>query len=60
MGRKSLLSKRVFRDDAFVVVKVEDVLTREKVFVGKALLSDKEALRQLWLDASSKGFDLFK
>jgi hypothetical protein len=49
---------RVVRDDKFIVIKVFDNLTREQVFVGKALLSDAKAKEQLFLDATAKGFDL--
>lgn len=50
--------KRVYRDDKFVVLKVYDNLTRDEVFTGKALLSDKSAVNKLLDDAASKGFFL--
>ena len=55
MGKKSVFSKRVFREDKFLILKVEDVVDRQVVFKGSALLSDKKALRQLFLDAEAKG-----
>lgn len=49
---------RVTKDDKFVVLKVYDNLTREEIFNSRALLSDKDSVRQMFLDAEAKGIFL--
>jgi hypothetical protein len=41
-----------------MVIKIYDGLTRETAFIGKCLLSDREAIKKLFLDAEAKGFFL--
>lgn len=48
-------SKRVVRDDKFIIVKVVDCLTRDTIFKGRALMSNKEEVNRMFSDMEAKG-----